>query len=342
MSTAEKIFNQKFDFFTIENDRFELYREQRDQVQNTFAADVQTGLSADQKWLSPKYFYDDHGSRLFEKITKTPEYYPTRKETSILRKNAAGICNRCENVITIVELGSGSAIKTKIILDAFLAEKDFIRYVPIDVSDILIVSSKDLLTEYARLSVTGIISEYENGLDLIESIDESAKLILFLGSSIGNMDHGEAMEFLQRIADSMLTQDFLLVGFDMVKRPNILNAAYNDLTGYTESFNLNILHRINRELNANFDVVKFEHRAFYNEKFHRIEMHLAAREDQEIMIKELDTTFSFSAGETIHTENSHKFTPEMITTFAKNCGLKILQTWQDPQKYYSLTLFALS
>ncbi len=252
MNLAEKKIVSPFEYQSTNDHRFQLYREQSDVVQNTFAEDVHEGLTSTPKKISPKYFYDDAGSELFDKITSTREYYPTRTERKILKDNMDQIRGICSDAELIAELGSGTSDKTRVILDSFLSNRQKLTYMPIDVSDILIPSSKSLLDTHDNLNITGIIAEYEPGLSLLAEFDEAAKLIIFLGSSIGNFENNDAKELMQNIADSMNGNDHVLIGFDRVKDVNVLNEAYNDSEGYTEAFNLNMLNRINAELGCGF------------------------------------------------------------------------------------------
>jgi dimethylhistidine N-methyltransferase len=305
---------------------------------DNFARDVLEGLKAEQKFLSPKYFYDRKGSELFVKITQTDDYYPTRTEESILNHYSPEIVEECNQVNRLVELGSGSSEKTDIILNEFHKKRKAINYIPIDVSDIIINSGKKLLKKYDSLSVTGIVSDYERGLSIVSKIESRAKLVLFLGSSIGNFEPLEIKEFLTMTRQSLNQEDFILIGFDLVKDRDILYAAYNDGEGITKDFNFNILARINRELDANFDLNKFEHSAFYNENQTRIEMHLVSKENQTVTIGALKTKISLKKNETIHTENSHKFTHNMIRSYTEDAGLEVIKTWTDPKNYFSLYL----
>jgi dimethylhistidine N-methyltransferase len=305
---------------------------------DNFAHDVLMGLKSEKKYLSPKYFYDQIGSELFVQITQTDEYYPTRTEKSILNQYSASIVDKCDNVKWLVELGSGSSEKTDTLLNEFHKQRKTFNYIPIDVSDIIIDSGKKLLEKYDRLSVTGILSDYERGLSLVSNVENGAKLVLFLGSSIGNFEPIEIEAFLNMTQKTLTETDFILIGFDLVKDRKVLNAAYNDAQGVTEAFNFNILQRINRELDGNFNITKFEHKSYFNEKYSRIEMHLVSKENQIITIGALNTKIFFKRNETIHTENSHKFTPEMIFSYAKNANLEVVDTFTDPKEYFALCL----
>ena len=328
-----------FSKMILKDDKIVIYYLVNEAGNESFAQDVEDGLTARAKYLLPKYFYDVRGSKLFEKITQVKEYYPTETETSILKNYVPSIYSACKKIAMIVELGSGSSVKTKIMIGEFLRNNDQIIYIPIDISNILIESSKRLLDEFPKLKISGIISDYEKGLSLVTEINKKPKLVIFLGSSIGNFDIPEIENFLDMIRESLNDDDFLLVGFDMDKDRKVLHAAYNDKQGITRDFNLNILNRINRELDADFNMDQFRHYAFFNEKKSRIEMHLVSKIDQMIKIGSLNRTIRFRQGETIHTENSYKFTREMIQNFAVKAGFSIVKKWSDPRRYFSLVLF---
>mgnify|MGYP001195851606 CR=1 FL=1 len=321
----------------ILNDRFTLYTVENGGSKNTFAEDVITGLASDPKTLPPKYFYDNAGSGLFEKICATPEYYVTRTEASILKDKSENIAAANKGKDLIVELGSGSSIKTRYILNAFIRENSSVNYVPIDVSEILIQSGNGLLNDFEGLSVTGIIGEYEESIEAATEIFPQPKLILFLGSSIGNFDLPHAEEFLGKLSASMRKGDSLLIGFDLVKDETVLNAAYNDSEGVTAEFNMNLLRRINREFSAVIEEDNFEHTAFFNTQKSRIEMHLISKCDQTFSLNG-SGEINFRKGETIHTENSYKFTDEMIRGLASSAGLTISDSWKDDKNYFELCL----
>lgn len=313
-----------------------------------FARDVLRGLSLRPRSLSPKYFYDETGSALFEEITRQPEYYLTRTEASLLKRWAPGISELVGDDVSLVELGSGSSAKTTILLESLLERYRKLRYLPIDISEsILHETASELDARYPSLEVTPIASQYESGLSrasvLVADEDDegtSTMLVLFLGSSIGNMEPGESIEFLSGLRDRLRKRDRLLVGFDLVKEDSILDAAYNDDAGVTARFNLNLLARINRELGGEFDLDRFSHRAFYHRERSRIEMHLVSSEVQEIPVNALGRVFSFEPGETIHTESSYKYTPASIEKLASAAGLKVAETFTDEKGWFALVLFA--
>lgn len=322
------------------NNRFGYYKSSTEKNgRDTFINEIHEGLNKEQKSLPPKYFYDDIGSELFEKICITPEYYVTRTENSILENYSNEIALNCNGIDIITELGSGNSVKTRNILKAFLGLNKNLTYIPIDVSDILISSGITLTEKFSSLIVKGVIGEYEDSLEFISGKYNGPKLVLFLGSSIGNFDPEHAELFLAKIARNMRTGDKLLVGFDMVKDEGVLNAAYNDSAGVTAEFNLNLLRRINRELNADFDLKNFAHQAFFNPGQSRIEMHLVSLIKQNVKVN--GKIFKFAEGETIHTENSYKFTETMIRDITDRSGLKLLTNWNDENNYFSLCLFSL-
>jgi len=323
---------------TVYNERFKVYLASNGVKENTFAEDVKIGLTSQRKFLLPKYFYDTAGSGLFEKICETPEYYVTRTEAEIIRQNSDEISGHNYHKNILVELGSGSSQKTRYLLKSFLNCHNEIKYIPIDVSDILIPSGLDLLDEFDRLKIDGIHSVYEKGLLIAGTVVKEPKMLIFLGSSIGNFEQREALEFLKLIASTMNVDDSFLIGFDLVKDMNVLNAAYNDEEGYTAKFNLNLLKRINTELNGEFDLSKFKHKAFFNADDSRIEMHFVSLEEQDICIHEIREKIHFKKGETIHTENSYKFTDEMIEKLASKAGLTIEKMWKDEIDYFALCL----
>ena len=312
---------------------------------NQFAPDVLEGLATQPKYLLAKYFYDETGSELFEQITEQPEYYPTRTEAHILRTHAAEIRGAMDGDICLVELGSGSSNKTTILLKNLLEEQDQLHYLPIDISpEILNESAEKLAADFGGLTTIPIASEFGKGLGranwIISQKDKvpDRKLVLFLGSSIGNFETLESQSFLRMVRDKMHREDAILVGFDLQKDRDVLNAAYNDKAGVTARFNLNILARINRELDGDFDLERFSHRAFYNEAEGRIEMHLVSGSPQEVTLRQLNESFLFAKGETIHTESSYKYTPELIENIAQKSGLETKRLFTDENEWFGVAL----
>lgn len=325
----------------IVNNRLRVYHTDNLLHINSFSDDVRAGLTSKNKYLLPRYFYDKKGSDLFEKICETEEYYPTRTEKNILKKFSGIISERNSSKKLIVELGSGSSVKTEFLIESFLKDKGSLLYVPVDVSDTIIEISENLTAKYRGLHIEAVISFYEEGMDFIVSREGSSKLILFLGSSIGNFSGEERIAFMKMLGKYMNESDRLLIGFDLIKDKEVLENAYNDSRGYTAQFNLNLLNRINRELEANFDTDEFEHLAFFNEKENRIEMHLKAGAEMTVEIKGIGEKIMFKKGEMIHTENSYKFNYEMIKELAENSGLEFSDHYTDEKEYFSLCAFKL-
>ena len=326
-----------------------LYNELKSSFSQQFCQDVLVGLGSNSKRLSPKYFYDSRGSILFEKICNQPEYYPTRTEAAILRNDAAAIAKVCEDKQSvIVELGSGSSSKTRILLDEIQRQTEHACYFPIDISHSAILSSTSRLSEeFPRMKVVGLVAEYLDGigraLEICDRQNISArKLVTFFGSSIGNFEPDEAAMFLSTVSSKLNDGDMMLVGFDLQKDIEILNAAYNDRAGVTADFNLNLLHRINRELGGEFDTRLFTHNAFYNKRRGRVEMHLVSACNQDVYIRETGRRFGFSAGESIHTESSYKYTIAQINSLARRCELNVRKHFTDGRKWFDLVLFERS
>jgi L-histidine Nalpha-methyltransferase len=300
------------------------------------ARDIRSGLTQPQKSIPSKYFYDQEGSQLFDRICGTPEYYPTRTELSILSQAAEEIMSFFSaGEGDLVELGSGANTKIRKLLDAVPAsDLHRIRYIPVDISESsMVAATRELLEVYASVSVFGIIADFTRHLSLLP---RGRKLILFFGSTIGNFTRDERLAFLQRIAHLMTKDDRFLVGIDMIKSVEVLEAAYNDRQGITSRFNLNLLQTINRELKANFNLEDFEHLAFFNGAKGRIEMHLRARRNIEVTIANLALVVKLQRGETIHTENCHKFTRESAARNFKQAGLRVTRWFTDAKGWFSL------
>ena len=323
------------------NDRLAIISLENLVSNGNFADDVKNGLTSKKKYLLPKYFYDSKGSDLFEEIMRLDEYYPTETERSIIKNISESLPQLDGKLSTIVEIGSGSSEKTRHIIEAFSNTRDKVYYIPLDISDIIIESSQKLLQEFENISIEGIISEYENGLQIASAANEDPKLYLFLGSSIGNFTFEDSIDFLDNLSSIMQPHDRLLIGFDRIKDRDILRRAYDDSIGVTAKFNLNILERINKELKANFNLNAFDHLAKFNEEKSRIEMHLVSKKLQTVKIDDLELQVHFEAGETIHTENSYKYTPEMIDKLSQESGLQIEKIFTDRKDYFSLVLFQI-
>jgi dimethylhistidine N-methyltransferase len=322
-------------------ERFSLITTDDEIFINNFSEDVKIGLTSESKYLPFVYFYDHIGSQLFEKICELPEYYLTRAETNILETNADNIVSHFSEKAVLVELGSGSSTKTRILIEAFLERQRLTHYTPIDVShQMLEESSCSLLREYPDLEINAIAARYNDGIDHLNIRKDQQNLITWLGSSIGNFDSSEVTAFLRHIQKIMHPNDRFLVGIDLQKDKSIIEKAYNDAQGVTAEFNLNLLTHVNRELGGDFVLENFDHKAIYNDEIGRIEMYLISNIDQKIFISELDLEVSFTVNEAIHTENSFKYSLDDIDTLAEETGLYVEQQWFDTERLFSLNLFA--
>lgn len=296
-----------------------------------FARALVEGLSAAPKSVPCKFFYDAEGSALFDRICELPEYYPTRTEIGLLTRNRGEIARAIGEDVTIVEFGAGSLQKIDLLLDAL--ERPH-AYVPIDISgDYLRAMAARLEKARPGLSVQPVVADFTKPLALPQGLSDARRVGFFPGSTIGNMDHGEALAFLRKAA-SLLKGGGLLIGVDLVKDPAVLHAAYNDAAGVTAAFNKNLLVRANRELGARFDLDAFAHYAFYNPAMRRIEMHLMSLKAQQIELPCRE--IAFAQGETIHTENSHKYTVDDFRTLAVQAGFKPRRVWRDADNLFSL------
>ena len=307
--------------------------------QANFAADILCGLSAEPKYLFAKYLYDELGSQLFEAICRVDEYYLTRAESEILSRHADEIVALIPGCETLVELGSGSAEKTRKIIEALLRKRTELLFVPVDISvSALEKSSRSLLESYSSLRIRGYAADYLEGLAALKSLDAGPKLVLFLGSNIGNFEKDEAAKFLRAIRGVMKSGDALLLGADLKKDRAILEAAYNDALGVTRAFIVNELARINRELDGNFDLWAFGLRSVYGEAAGCVEVYLESLRSQTVDIRGLDLTISFAAGERIHVEHSYKYSLDDLTRLATEHGFDFTSTWLDDQKRFSSSL----
>ena len=307
-------------------------------IEKSFAEEISYSLNQNSKFINPKFFYDKKGSKLFESICLLPEYYPTRTEISILKKLKHDLPSYLDENINLVELGSGTSVKTRLILDIFTKLQPKTEYFPIDISEILTESSEQLLKDYDTLHITGIIDTYEGGLEFLKSYDDKKNLILFLGSSFGNFTPDDGKLFLEKIFSTMKSGDLFLIGLDLVKDKNILESAYNDSQGVTAKFNLNVLSRINDELDADFDINNFSHYSIYNENDQRIEMNLKSLVSQSVIIGKSNLSLNLDKGELIHTEYSHKYHISQIKKLLNDVGFEFKNMWLDDEKHFSLTL----
>ncbi|MBV8883792.1 MAG: L-histidine N(alpha)-methyltransferase [Chroococcidiopsidaceae cyanobacterium CP_BM_RX_35] len=307
-------------------------------VTSTAGSDVVKGLTRTGKSLPARYLYDDRGSELFEQICELPEYYPTRTETVILQRYADEIA-RLTRACELVELGSGSSTKTRILLDAYAHQDYPLLYLPIDVSaGILESSARQLLADYPSLRVNGLVSTYELALAQLPPIQLPSRMICFIGSTLGNLSLQECDQFFSQITATLKPGEYFLLGVDLQKPKHLLEAAYNDSQGVTAAFNLNVLDHLNRRFDGNFDTTQFEHRAFYNESQHQIELHLRSLRSQTVQLRTLDLTVQFETNETILTEISRKFDLEVLQQELLSQGLVPRQVWTDPNRWFGLLL----
>ena len=309
-----------------------------------FAGDVRRGLTAERKSLPPKYFYDELGSQLFEAICLLPEYYLTRAEGEIFARRSEEIVARASegSRVTLFELGSGSATKTRRIVEALVARQGELRYVPVDISPAALeAGAYALLQDFDGLEVSAYASDYDAALPLLagELREGERALVLFLGSNVGNFDREGACGFLKKVRSVLRAGDCLLLGADLKKDRSVLEAAYDDALGVTAAFNLNLLARINRELRADFHVRDFRHVALYDEREGRVEMHLESAREQTVNLGALAVSVNFREGERMHTENSYKYDLEGLNTLAAETGFERAETWLDSAERFSSNLF---
>ncbi|HEY3055348.1 MAG TPA: L-histidine N(alpha)-methyltransferase [Thermoanaerobaculia bacterium] len=300
----------------------------------TFADEIRAGLTAVQKSIPPRYFYDDLGSSLFEAITYLPEYYVTRAETELLRRHAHEIINAVGSVSRVVELGSGSGRKTRLLLDEIRGD---IEYIPVDIDPhVLEKNGRELLSEYEALRVSAICSEFAPpSRALADALGDGRTLAIFLGSTIGNFEPRRAAALLRDLRNVLKPGDSFLLGADLKKSREMLEKAYNDALGVTEAFNLNLLQRINRDLGGHFDLRAFGHWAFYEPERGRVEMHLVSLREQSVKIDALNLEIAFSEGETIHTENSYKYDDDDVTRMVADSGFEIAGRWTDSRRWFA-------
>ncbi|MBM7788405.1 L-histidine N(alpha)-methyltransferase [Tenggerimyces flavus] len=300
------------------------------------ARDVRAGLPSTPKELPPKYFYDARGSELFEEITRLPEYYPTRAERSILEARSAEIA-KVSGADTLVELGSGSSSKTRLLLDGMRATGTLKRYIPVDVSDSALLDAVGLLAEeYPSIELHGVVADFEHHLEQLPQ--EGTRLLAFLGGTIGNLAPAERAAFLASVREQLSPSDSFLLGTDLVKPRERLVAAYDDAAGVTAEFNRNVLHVINRELSADFDVSAFAHVAVWDESAEWIEMRLRTSTAQSVRIAALDLEVSFAAGEEMRTEISAKFRREGVEAELAAAGFALTSWWTDAPGDFALSL----
>ncbi len=307
----------------------------RDQSPESLLRSVREHLLRTPREIEPRFFYDDHGSELFERITETPEYYQTRTERALLESIADSVARRCECQV-LVELGSGASQKTRALLDPML-RSGCDTYVPFDVSEGIVRRAADeLLETYPQLGVHAIIGEFIEHLDRIPR--GKRRLLIFLGGTIGNFTPEYAQRFLASVADVMDEGEFFLLGVDLIKDPKRIEAAYNDAQGVTAHFNRNILRVLNRVADGDFDPDAFRHRAFYDEDAHRIEMHLVATRAQEVRLRATGTLLVFEPGDFIRTEISVKYDRTRVDELLRGTGLQLAEWFTDPEQLFGLAL----
>ncbi|MGA7617320.1 MAG: L-histidine N(alpha)-methyltransferase [Thermoanaerobaculia bacterium] len=293
--------------------------------------EVLSGLRRPQKSLPPKFFYDEEGSRLFEEITRLPEYYPTRTEIAILEGHAGEMVELMGERPTIVELGSGNSTKVRILLDRIDGGA---KYVPVDISkDLLAESAGEIKAAYPSIEVVAVCADYTRPFD-IPAATGAKRIVFFPGSTVGNLEPKEVQIFFATLIDELEPGDGMLIGVDLKKDRAILHDAYNDSRGVTAAFNLNVLRHINRKLHGSFDLERFTHRAFYDERAGRIEMHLVSTTDQIVSVG--GERIGFTAGETIHTESSYKYSVDEFRELATETGFTPRSVWTDPDSLFSV------
>jgi L-histidine Nalpha-methyltransferase len=308
--------------------------------ERVLADDVLDGLTRPFKELPPKHFYDARGSELFDQICELPEYYPTRTERQILEQHAAEIVEQT-GAGELVELGSGSAGKARILLDAMAAAGTLHRYVPLDVSEhALADAARQLVAEYDGLRVDGVIGDFERHLDSVPAAGSGPRIIALLGGTIGNFPPGTRRRLLREIGKLLGPDDRLLLGTDLVKDPGVIEAAYDDSGGITAEFNRNVLHVVNRELDADFSPEAFDHIAFFDRRHEWVEMRLRAQRAQSVLIRDLGLRVEFAAGEELRTEISAKFTRSRLEGDFRAAGLALDRWYTDPQELFAVSLAA--
>jgi dimethylhistidine N-methyltransferase len=328
------------DLAAAPDERLVLHRLAREDAQASFASDVARGLSSEPKQLFPKYLYDELGSHLFEAICQLPEYYCTRAETEILTRYADEIAGSIHGNKTLIEMGSGSASKSRLIIEALLRRQQQLVFIPVDISaSALETSARSLLQTYPALRVVAYAGDYYDGIAALSSLPSERALALFLGSNIGNFDAEEADRFLRAMRGVLRAGDALLLGADLKKDPQILEAAYNDALGVTSAFVRNQLVRINRELDADFEVRRFKLVSLYNPDEGRIEVYLESLGAQTVFIRKLDMQIELREGERIHMEHSYKYDLEQLSRMARDSEFDRARTWTDSREFFSSNLF---
>ncbi|MBF0383870.1 MAG: L-histidine N(alpha)-methyltransferase [Magnetococcales bacterium] len=300
-------------------------------TQDSLLQEVLKGLAKEQKTIPPKFFYDANGSKLFDEITQLTEYYPTRTEIELIKTHRQEMARYIGSSIELIELGSGSSLKVQLLLEGLKPS----IYIPVDISREHLLESCQRLAEYfPEIYIHAVCADYSSKLELPDLSNGNRKVVFFPGSSIGNFEPQAAANLLENVATLVGQGGGLLIGVDLQKDHAVLNSAYNDGKGVTAAFNLNLLNRINSETGADFNLDKFSHKAFYNSQEERIEMHLVSNKEQQINVN--GSNFKFCKGESIHTENSYKYSVQSFQKLAASVGFKPVKTWVDPQSYFSI------
>lgn len=310
-------------------------------VSDKVSSSVYEGLLSSPKWLPSWLFYDSTGSRLFDEITRIPEYYVTRTERAILSERASEIVSRAagEQSLRLVELGAGSADKTRLLLSAAVERQDTVFYEPVDVSASALVEAQIRIEhELPGVLVCPRVEDYTHDLQLDPTMPTERRIVLYIGSSIGNFEPGESLMLLERVRAALDPGDCLLLGVDLAKDETVLHAAYDDAGGVTAAFNRNLLVRLNRELDANFDPKTFAHRAVWNANESRMEMHLVSEKKQTVWLPAIDLRVDFEAGESIHTENSYKYRRGDAEALVAKAGFAHEATWTDERGWFAVCL----
>lgn len=301
-----------------------------------FARAVALGLSDTPRWLPARFLYDAEGSALFERICGLPEYYPTRTEAAILARSASAIAART-GPVTLIELGSGSSVKTDTLLEAYAASGEAVRYVPVDVSDSMLeLAARRIRARFPSVTVDGVHGEYHEGFARLR--EDAPAMLIFLGSTIGNLNHAESLSFWGDVADAMPEGGYVLLGVDLVKDPTILEAAYNDAQGVSAAFTKNIFARMNRELGAGLDLAQIEHVAAWNAEWQRIEIGGRFLSTQQVHVRPLGRTFTIEAGALVMTEISRKFVPEHLQEYLACFGFALEQAFADERNWFAVLL----
>jgi len=314
-----------------------------DTMQNTFVNDVEKGLNAKPKYLDSKYFYDEKGDYLFQKIMELDEYYLTDCELEILKTHCEHyrrFFQNAESHFSLVELGAGDGYKTKVLLEHLTENQTNFSYLPIDISNnVLKILEAKINRDIPKLKIDPYTGDYFNALDNINEQEAGRKVLLFLGSTIGNFKYEDAIKFLKELNQRMNREDMLLIGFDLKKDPITILNAYNDNKGITKAFNLNLLERINNELGGNFNLADFYHYPTYNPVNGEAQSYLISQKEQKVMIRALDQSFLFEEGEPIFMEISKKYDPETINTLAEEAGFDVKENFFDQKEYFTNSLW---